>query len=143
MSESQIERRTEVAGVTFVASLPAVRHRRTLGVTDDVLAAHELAIACWLAERGARSSASLRFMRKVLGLRASQLARVLGVGPRAIARWESGERPVDPLAAALVAILVREHARGSTDALDTLRALRSPPRLPRRPVRIPAPRSAG
>jgi transcriptional regulator with XRE-family HTH domain len=67
-------------------------------------------------------------MRKALGLRAADLAGLLGVAAETVSRWETGQRDVDRGALALVGGLVVDRLEGSTATLDRLRALAKPPR---------------
>ncbi len=60
-----------------------------------VLAKLDLAAAQWLADAGARSPETFRFMRKTLGLRAADLAELLDVAPETVSRWERGVLPVE------------------------------------------------
>lgn len=56
----------------------------------------------------------VRFLRKFVGFSTGDFARVMGVAPETVSRWENGVRPHSPLADRLVRLLVvtREPASG-------------------------------
>jgi putative zinc finger/helix-turn-helix YgiT family protein len=122
-----------VAGHTFTASLPA--HACPGAKCDEIvfdaasIQRFELVVARALADAGQQSGEAFRFMRKSLGLRAIDLAELLGVAAETISRWETGERDVDRVAFALLGDAVAEQLEGRTRALDFLRALSKPKRL--------------
>lgn len=51
----------------------------------------ERAVAAALVKRGVRSAKEFKFVRKVAGLRANELAELLDVRPETVSRWERGE----------------------------------------------------
>jgi DNA-binding transcriptional regulator YiaG len=60
-------------------------------VTDlTLLAVNDVQQIAW-ARRMARSG-SARFIREAAGFSASEVARVVGVSPATVSRWERGER---------------------------------------------------
>jgi putative zinc finger/helix-turn-helix YgiT family protein len=59
--------------------------------SSEEVAAQERATADALVERGVRNAPEFKFVRKAAGLKATELAEILGVQPKTIARWESGE----------------------------------------------------
>lgn len=91
-------------------------------VADAHMEAFELAIARALAE-GPIEGASLKFMRRVLGLKGAELAVLLCVSAETVSRWETAFRPVNPNAFALVGALVRERIAGSGELLEHLKRL--------------------
>lgn len=64
-----------------------------------------LVVAAELAQRGRQSGTSLRFMRKALGLKSGEAAKLLGVAPETFSRWETGDRPADRMAVALLGVM--------------------------------------
>jgi putative zinc finger/helix-turn-helix YgiT family protein len=95
----------------------------------------ELAAAAEVADRGLREGAAFRFMRKVLGLRAEDLAGLLDVTEGTVSRWENDHAPVDRAAWATLAAMVSEKLTGQTTTFDRLRAS-SAPREASGPVRL-------
>jgi putative zinc finger/helix-turn-helix YgiT family protein len=106
-------------------------------VTHDDLGRAELTIAAEIARRGARSGESFRFMRKALGLKSGELAELFDLQPETVSRWEKGSQKLDPRAFALLGSVVADRLAGREElALERLRALRAPVKVPRRAVRI-------
>lgn len=91
----------------------------------------DLAIAGLLAE-ASPSGDSFRFLRKVAGLRARDLARMLGLTGDTISRWENGKHAIDRSAFFILGQIVRERQRGSTAMLDLLARGELPKALPAR-----------
>ncbi|HVE85768.1 MAG TPA: type II TA system antitoxin MqsA family protein [Myxococcales bacterium] len=91
------------------------RHCGAVFFTADVVRQFEQRAAKHLAELGAHSGETFRFMRKTLGLRAAELGGLLDVTAETISRWETGEREVDRKAAALLQAMVIEAASGKGD----------------------------
>ncbi len=123
--------RREVAGQTFTAEIPAQECKacgETL-VEASALEAYELAIARTLATEGADSGEAFKFMRKALGLRAADLAQLLGVAAETLSRWECDQRPVDRGALVVLGSLVLDRCEGRTTTIDRLHALGSHPKL--------------
>jgi transcriptional regulator with XRE-family HTH domain len=91
-------------------------------------------------EHGASDGAAFKFMRKAIGMKATDLAALLGVAAETISRWETGQREVDRTALAALAGLVVDELEGHTKVISILRALQNP-RKPPKSIRIGA--SAG
>lgn len=133
------EHRVEVVRHTFVIPIPVSvcescgRHTAPLEAVERA----ELHAAAWLAKRGVREREVFRFMRKALGMRAIDLAKLLDVTPETVSRWERGALPVEQRAFALLGTLVCERAEGRDDTFERLRALVEPPTAPKGPVRLP------
>ncbi len=128
---SGTERETRsVDGRTFVADVPAhVCERCGESVIDyQPLHLFNLAIAGKLAELGASSGEAFKFMRKVIGIKAADLAALLHVVPETVSRWETGQRNVDRGAMVVLGAIVLDQIEGRTSTLDRLRALQEPPR---------------
>jgi putative zinc finger/helix-turn-helix YgiT family protein len=132
-----------VAGRTFKASL-AARVCAKCGVpivAHDELGRFEVAVATQLARAGTHSGQAIQFMRKAIGLPATELAALLGVQRWTLSRWETGERDAPVAAVAALGTLVLDHAADRTEALDRLRALTNGPKLAK-VVRIEMKRTA-
>jgi DNA-binding transcriptional regulator YiaG len=86
----------------------------------------ELMVAQQLADNGQRTPEAFRFMRKALGLRAVDLAPLIGVGPETISRYETGAREIDPIRFGVLATLVDDSLAGRQDALTRFRAAQQP-----------------
>ena len=122
------ENSREVGGHLFVAFLPAQACTACdkLYFDNNVLERFELHVAGKLADAGVSTGPAFRFMRKSLGMRATDLAALLDVSAETISRWETEKRAVDRGALALVGALVRDNLEGRTSTLEQLRALREP-----------------
>ncbi len=132
------ERRVSVGGVLFVAHLPvgvsaSGAHE---GWLDETLERHDLAIGAWLVEHGARTGDALRWLRKTLGMKAIELAGVLGVTPETVSRWENDRLELDPVVWVVLGAIVRDRLVGATHTVDALRAARTRPKLPNAAVRL-------
>lgn len=128
---TQSERQTRKIGAfTFRADLPALVCRKCgeSYVAGPDLQRFELAAARELAHLGVRSGEALKFMRKAAGLKAAELAELLGVSAETISRWETDKVPIDWAAFVAVGSLVADKIEGRTDTLERLRALRLPPK---------------
>ncbi len=128
-----------VDGLTFSLSVPCVR----CDACGEELTSHEagerfeLAIAAKLAAGGRRTGPALRFMRKALGLRAAELAQLIGVAAETFSRWETGEREPDAQSFALVGFLAQSKLEGHSDrAIEMLRAIREPVPMGPAPVKL-------
>jgi putative zinc finger/helix-turn-helix YgiT family protein len=133
----------DVGGISFHAdhNLPGKRCTNTgcgeVLFGDEALARFELHVTAALAEGGYRSGTALRFMRHALGMRAAELAALVGVTPETFSRWETGERDVDPRAFALVGALARARLDRRAEWTEAaLRAIASPQKLPGVPLRL-------
>jgi DNA-binding transcriptional regulator YiaG len=123
-----------VAGVTFIASLPAEGCDACGEALTDYsdLGRFELSAARWLAEAGIRTGESFKFMRHALGLRSADLAELLGVRLETVSRWETGALKVDAHAFVLLGALVDDQLAGSERTRTRLAVLRA------KPKRVPA-----
>lgn len=118
----------------FEAKLPSLRCPKcgTTYTHGPAVEAFERAAAVILVRYGQMSGPIARFLRKVLGLRAKDLAGLLDVTPETVSRWENGERDVARSAAALLGAMVLDLEAGRSTALDALQALREPRQLAER-----------
>lgn len=63
-------------------------------VRGNDLVRYERDIALRVLVRGVRTGAEFKFVRKAAGLRATDLATLLGVDPKTVSRWETGESAI-------------------------------------------------
>lgn len=91
----------------------------------------ELTVAAALAERGRSDGEAVRFMRKALGLRASDLGDLVGYRAEEISRWENGHTPPPTLVVAALRGLVEDRLNGREDTLRRLKRQREPKRVGR------------
>jgi putative zinc finger/helix-turn-helix YgiT family protein len=82
-----------------------------------------LAMCCELADAGVASGEALRHMRKALGLRAAELARLLDVRPETISHWETGKAPPNRAAFVAVCAMIQDAIDGRTTTRDRLALL--------------------
>jgi DNA-binding transcriptional regulator YiaG len=100
----------------------------------DLVAAED-AVTRELVARGIRDSAVFKYLRKALGLKATELANLLGVTAETISRWENGHNEADRAVWATLDLLVDDHYAGRATTIDRLRGL-AEARIPkRRPLR--------
>lgn len=90
------------------------------------LGALESEAARWLAENGFSTGEEIKFMRKVAGLRAIDLADLLGVSAETVSHWETGKHPPDRCTLATIGSLVLDSIDGSKSTQKRLRALGEP-----------------
>ncbi len=131
---ADVELRREIDGHLFTA---AVRGFRCEACGEEIYEALDIerfdaAVALALARSGAGGGEVFRLMRKVIGLRAADLAELLGVAPETLSRWETGKHPIDHGALALLSLLVIDHTQGVTSTLDALRDRAHPQPLDKR-----------
>jgi YgiT-type zinc finger domain-containing protein len=88
-------------------------------------------VAMWLTRYGFSDGAELRLVRKVAGLRATDLAELLGVSSETVSHWETGKHPSDVATREVIAELVLDALGGRTGTRDRLRALAQPAPLAR------------
>lgn len=79
----------------------------------------ERLIATKLVERGVRDARDFKYVRKVAGLRANELAQLLDVRPETVSRWESGEASI-PRHAAFILGELFEHPKNARAKLELL-----------------------
>lgn len=132
LDATTVEESRTVAGRTFTGTVPAIRCASCgeLYYPGPALEALDLEVAGELARHGEASAEALRFMRKALALKASEIAELLDVTRETVSRWEHGQQPVERRAAALLSAMVRDKLDGRTSTLDSLRALLKPDPLP-------------
>jgi len=128
----------EVAGRRFVASVPAQACARCGGMFVDSgsMAELESAVSCELAKSGPLSGETFRYMRKSLGMRATALAKLLGITAETVSRWENMQRAVDRTAWIVLGALVLEHAGVPPATFERLKLVSEPPKRKPGAVRI-------
>ena len=82
-----------------------------------------------LADAGIVSGETFRYLRHALGMTAREVSAELNVSHETISRWENEERPLDKLAWATLAAIVRDELDGTERTRQQLRAMRKPKRL--------------
>ena len=85
--------------------------------------------------RGLRDGATLKFVRKALGLRAVELGELLDVSAETVSRWENGHRAAERSVWNTLADLVADRLGGRTTTVERLR-VPARPRVPAHPVRL-------
>jgi putative zinc finger/helix-turn-helix YgiT family protein len=65
----------------------------------DEVQRQEREIAAALVARGVRTAVEFKFVRKMAGFRANEIAELLGVRPETVSRWERGEAEIPRSAA--------------------------------------------
>jgi putative zinc finger/helix-turn-helix YgiT family protein len=126
-----VEETLEVGGHRFVASLPG-RVCADCGesyLDAKTLERFELTVAVYLALAGETTGEVFKFIRKAVGMKATELADLLEVAPETISRWETDGRAVDRGAFVLIADMAREALEGRAGTLDMLKSQRAPRRL--------------
>lgn len=124
-------------GVTVSADLPswtcpACKEVYYVGTT----AAHfDLLAAEVFGRLGIATGAVFRFMRKALGLRAKDLAEMLGTSAETISRWENGKHGIDRSAIVVLTALVSSRLGHHADAEELLKRYQSPTR-PLEPIHL-------
>lgn len=114
-----------VSGVTAtvaVAGTQCTKCRHT-HVPPSIVQEFELAVACELADGGVRTGEAVRHMRKVLGLRAADLARLLDLTPETISHWETGKARIGRAAFVVLGAMVQDALEGTSSTRDRLSAL--------------------
>lgn len=128
LATTEVPQEVTIAGATFSGKVAA----RQCGSCGEVYIAAEdamrfdLRVARELGNRGAATGEAFRFMRKALGMRASDLADLLGVAAETISRWERGERPVDRTAFTVLGALVADRLEGRATTMKLLKAQQEP-----------------
>jgi putative zinc finger/helix-turn-helix YgiT family protein len=125
LTDGEVRDKMVAVGRRFTALLPAITCSDCGAVYYDGpgLERFELMIACALADMGEHSGEALKFMRKALGIKGTELAAMLDVTPESISRWENGkgEPPRDVIA--LLAAMADDRLEGRTTTLMRLRAM--------------------
>jgi YgiT-type zinc finger domain-containing protein len=117
----------------FAGTAPATRCAQCgeTYVPVEVGERFEREVARVLAEHGVADPDVFRFTRRVIGLRAVDLAVLLGVTPETLSRWENGRSAIDRSTFAALGGLLEDLLEGTTRMRDRLQALARPRRLGR------------
>ncbi|MBI5518173.1 MAG: helix-turn-helix domain-containing protein [Deltaproteobacteria bacterium] len=115
----------DLDGHLFIAAVPAQVCGACGEVTHalDDLARFDTAVTRALVAVGARGPEAARWLRKAAGLRAAELADLLGVTPETVSRWETGKHPMDRATAFTLGALASAGPAERAAAVDRLRAL--------------------
>lgn len=126
-----------VAGIEFTAELAALKCAKCGEeyVSDETLKGFELAVAIELGSHGKATPDALKFMRKALGMRAVDLAGLLGVTADTVSRWERGAVPIDAVVFAVLGFLALDARDGKSTMLEFLKAHQEQ-WTPREPVKV-------
>ena len=79
-------------------------------------------IARTLLDAGEASGEAFKFARKAMGIRAADLAPVLGVTPETVSRWEADKHAIDRGSWALLGLLAADRAAGTWTTENALKA---------------------
>jgi DNA-binding transcriptional regulator YiaG len=97
--------------------------------------AEDNAVTRELLERQIRDPAVFKWFRRCAGLKATELAELLGVTAETISHWENGHTQPSRAVWTILDALVEDEIKGHTTTLDRLRAP-AESRIPKRPVRL-------
>lgn len=115
MKPAKVSTSRIVAGRKFVADVDG--HRcpgcRETSVSLSAMLAFETGIARSLAHHGPITGETFRFLRAAIPMPSVELARLLGVAPETITRWEKGTREVDEAAWFVVGDLLLDAIGGT------------------------------
>jgi DNA-binding transcriptional regulator YiaG len=99
----------KVAGITFtIRDVPAALRNGGVCLDQHTVETLWLLVANELAELGAASGESLKFLRKAAKLKATDLATLLGVTPETVSHWETAKRGVPIAAWTFLATVIAE-----------------------------------
>jgi len=101
-----------------------------LTVVLVVDAGAEAAVVRAMRASGAHDGVALKWIRKVVGLRAVDLAELLGVSAKTVSRRETGETPIDRATLHILGRLAVEAVEGQSETADALHAMATPTALP-------------
>jgi len=100
-------------------------------LTHEGLNGFERRVAEYLVKAGEQSGEAIKFMRKVIGLKAIDFAKMLNVTPETISRWENKQRLIDRAALVVLQSLVRDALEGTNRTVQILTATATPARIPK------------
>jgi DNA-binding XRE family transcriptional regulator len=84
--------------------------------------------------RGLRDGCTFKFIRKALGMRATELGALLEVSPETISRWENGHRAAERSVWNTLADLVTDRLQGTDTTLTRLKAPKA--RIPKQAITL-------
>lgn len=130
LKKSSTIHRAVISGITFTGRVPAMECTECgeSYVAIDDLGDFELAVSERIATLGVGTGESFKYMRKALGLRAIDLAELLGVAPETISRWENGVPEAH--AFVLLGSMVADRIDGRDSTIKRLQAMQSPRKRP-------------
>ncbi len=96
---------------------------KTTHVPSSVMQSFELAVGRELADLGVHTGEAIRHMRKALGLRAADLARLLDLTPETISHWETGKARINRAAFVALGAMIQDAIEGRSTTRDRLAAL--------------------
>lgn len=128
LKRARVPHSITVAGTEFASDLPGQRCPGCGSSTVEGAAGvrFELLVAAELVTRGLRSGESFKFIRKALGMKAAELARIMNVAPETVSRWETAQRDVDWPEFMLLGFLVDDKLAGRSTVLARAQALAEP-----------------
>jgi len=109
-----------IGGIRFVATLPTAK-TDTSAVEMRHMRAWERWIVETICERGSPSAEGFRFLRQRSGLKAAEVAALLGVREETISRWENGKSEVSAATWDIAIAMANDRVHGRTDTIDRLR----------------------
>jgi DNA-binding XRE family transcriptional regulator len=123
----------------FVVRVTGVSAIKCGSCGESVLNGVELGRAELLAgaeamARGLRDGGTFKFIRKALGMRASELGSLLDVSPETISRWENGHRAAERSVWNTLADLVSDKLHGTNTTLTRLTIPKA--RIPKQVIRL-------
>lgn len=134
LKKTAVRQEIQVAEHRFETDIPAFvcSSCNESYVTGPDLNRFELMVAAELGKAGEVSGGILRFMRKALGMKAMELAKLLDVSPETVSRWETGAQSIDRRTMTLVAVMITDKLEGRETTLRSLRTQLEPRTLPRK-----------
>ena len=138
-TKEAVEVRIPSSPEALVVRVTGVSAIRCSGCGESFLSGPDLGRAELLAgaeamARGLRDGGTFKFIRKALGLRASELGDLLDVSPETISRWENSHRAAERSVWNTLADLVSDRLHGTKTTVDRLTAPK--PRIPKQAVRL-------
>ncbi len=139
-TEETVDVRVPTAGSELEVRVSGVSTTRCGTCGESYLSGPDLERADLLAaaeamRRGVHDGVTLKFIRKALGLRATELGELLEVSAETVSRWENGHRIAERSVWNTLADLVADELAGVTTTRDRLRGF-AEPRVPKTPVRL-------
>jgi putative zinc finger/helix-turn-helix YgiT family protein len=97
---------------------------------------HRCIAANLVARKSALTGAELKFLRQFLGHASKDFAKMLGVAPETVSRWENAQRDIPPAVDRLVRVFVMHTAPRTDYSAELFAAIRpDPPKRPRLSLR--------